>query len=84
LAPGPVEIVALQGVIFQGEADDTLLRVHGTFCSQHGKVYAGHVVPGGNPILAMLGGVIAEVTGVRLLRRMDEAVGLGLFTPQPV
>ena len=52
VVPGPVEILSLQGVIFQSEEGETLLHVHGTFSDQHGKVYAGHVVTGANPILA--------------------------------
>ncbi len=82
VVPGPVEILSLQGVIFQSEAGETLLHVHGTFSDQHGKVYAGHVVAGANPILATLDGVIAELAGVKLTRRMDPDVGLGLFTPE--
>jgi uncharacterized protein len=81
--PGPVEIVSLQGVVFQSETGETLLHVHGMFSDRDGKVYGGHVVAGENPVLATLDAVLAEVAGVKLVRRMDEAVGLGLFTPEP-
>jgi len=47
-----------------------------------GKVFAGHVVTGANPILATLDGVIAEMADVRLVRRMEPEVGLGLCTPE--
>lgn len=80
---GPVEVLSLQGVIFQSEEGETLLHVHGTFSDQRGKVYAGHVVAGANPILATLDGMIAEVADVTLIRRMDPEVGMGLFTPEP-
>ncbi len=80
--PGPVEILSLQGVVFQSEAGEILLHVHGTFSDQHGKVYAGHVVAGANPILATLDAMVAEVADVKLIRRMDPEVGLGLFTPE--
>ena len=79
---GPVEIVSLQGVVFQSEEGETLLHVHGTFSDQHGTVYAGHVVAGENPVLATLDGVLAEIADVTLVRRMDPEVGLGLFTPE--
>jgi predicted DNA-binding protein with PD1-like motif len=82
VVPGPVEIVNLQGVIFQSEEGETLLHVHGTFSDKEGKVYAGHVVAGENPVLATLDGLIAEVADVRLIRRMDADVGLGLYTPE--
>ena len=82
VVPGPVEIVSLQGVIFQSEEGETLFHVHGTFSDKDGKVYAGHVVAGENPVLATLDGLIAEVVDVRLVRRMDAEVGLGLYTPE--
>jgi uncharacterized protein len=80
--PGPVEIVGLQGVVFQAETGETLLHLHGTFSDREGKVYAGHVVAGENPVLATLDGVLAEVTGMRMIRRMEAEAGLGLFTPE--
>jgi predicted DNA-binding protein with PD1-like motif len=80
--PGPVEIVGLQGVLFQAETGETLLHLHGTFSDRNGKVYAGHVVAGANPVLATLDGLLTEVTGVRMIRRPEAEVGLGLFTPE--
>jgi hypothetical protein len=82
VVPGPVEIVGLSGVIFQSETGETLLHLHGTFSDKNGKVYAGHVVEGANPILATLDAVIGEVADVTMIRRMDEEVGLGLCTPE--
>lgn len=82
IVPGPVEIVSLQGVIFQSEEGETLLHVHGTFSDRDGKVYAGHVVTGANPVLATLDGLIAEVIDVRLTRRIEPEVGLALCTPE--
>jgi uncharacterized protein len=79
---GPVEIVSLQGVVFQSEDGETLLHVHGRFSDQYGKDYAGHVVTGENPVLATLDGIVAEIAAVKLVRRMDTEVGLGLFTPE--
>lgn len=84
VVPGPVEIVNLQGVVFQSEEGETLLHVHGTFSDQHGKVYAGHVVPGANPILATLDAVVAGIGDVRLIRRVEPEVGMGLCTPEEV
>lgn len=70
----------MQVIFYRGE---TLLHVHGTFSDQYGKVYAGHVVTGSNPVLGTLDGMIAEVTDVKLICRMEPEVGLGLFTPEP-
>jgi predicted DNA-binding protein with PD1-like motif len=84
VVPGPVEIVGLSGVIFQSEEGETLLHLHGTFSDKSGKVYAGHVVAGANPILATLDALVGEVTDARMIRRMDEEVGLGLYTPERI
>ncbi|MFA5026296.1 MAG: PPC domain-containing DNA-binding protein [Candidatus Methylomirabilota bacterium] len=83
VVPGPVEIVGLSGVIFQSGDGETLLHLHGTFSDKTGKVYAGHVVAGANPILATLDALIGEVTDAAMIRRMDEEVGLALYTPEP-
>jgi len=82
VVPGPVEIASLQGVIFQSEKGETLLHVHGTFSDQFGKVYAGHVVAGANPILVTLDGLMAEVADVRLIQRKETAVDRVLCTPE--
>ncbi|MEE9398904.1 MAG: PPC domain-containing DNA-binding protein [Dehalococcoidales bacterium] len=80
--PGPVEVVSMHGVIFQSEDGQTLMHLHGTFSDQKGAVFGGHIVAGGNPVLATLDAVIAEVTDAKMVRQMDEEVGMGLFTPQ--
>ena len=60
-----------------------MLRGAGRSWINTGKVYAGHVVTGANPILATLDAMMAEVAGAKLTRRMEPEVGLGLFTPEP-
>jgi predicted DNA-binding protein with PD1-like motif len=82
VVPGPVEIVGLSGVIFQSERGETLLHLHGTFSDKTGRVYAGHVVAGANPVLATLDALVGEVTDARMIRRMDDEVGMGLCTPE--
>jgi len=80
--PGPIEVVSMHGVIFQSEDGQTLLHLHGTFSDKEGKVYGGHIVAGGNPVLATLDAVIAEVTDAEIIRQMDEDVGMPVVTPQ--
>jgi len=82
LVPGPVEIVGLSGVIFQSEEGETLLHLHGTFSDKTGRVYAGHVVSGANPVLATLDALVGEVIDAKMTRRMDDEVGMGLYTPE--
>ncbi|MBA7620722.1 hypothetical protein ES703_28076 [subsurface metagenome] len=81
--PGPIEIMGIQGVIFETESGEVALHLHGVFCDKDGKTLGGHIVPGGNPVLATLDAVIGEVAGVRMMRRYDEETDLNLFSPEP-
>jgi predicted DNA-binding protein with PD1-like motif len=80
--PGQIEVVSMHGIIFQSGDGQTLLHLHGTFSDQEGKVFGGHIVAGGNPVLATLDAVIAEVTGAETIRQMDEDVGMPVGIPQ--
>ena len=82
--PGPIEIMAIQGVIFETENGEVGLHLHGVFCDKKGSTLGGHIVPGGNPILATLDAVVGEVSGVRMLRRYDAETDLNLFSPEPL
>lgn len=79
--PGPIEVVSMHGVIFQSDKGEMLMHLHGTFSDQKGTVFGGHIVAGGNPVLATLDAFIAEVTDATIIRQMDEEVGMGLVTP---
>ena len=81
--PGPIEIMGIQGVIFETESGEVALHLHGVFCDKDGKTLGGHIVPGENPVLATLDAVIGEVAGVRMMRRYDEETDLNLFSPEP-
>jgi predicted DNA-binding protein with PD1-like motif len=80
--PGPVEVVSAHGDIFPTDDGQTMIHLHGTFSDQKGKVFGGHVVPGGNPVLATLEAFIGEFAGGEIKRQMDDDIGMGLFTPQ--
>jgi len=80
--PGPIEVVSMHGVVFQSEDGQTLLHLHGNFSDKEGKTYGGHIVPGGNPVMATLDAVIAEITDAEIIRQMDEDVGMAVATPQ--
>ena len=81
--PGPIEILGIQGVIFETETGEVALHLHGIFCDKDGGTFGGHIVAGENPILATLDAVIGEVAGVKLTRRYDEEIDLTLFSPEP-
>ena len=80
--PGPVEVVSMHGVVFQSEKGETMFHLHGTFSDQKGKTYGGHIVAGGNPVLATLDALIAEALDVEIVRQMDEDVGMPVVIPQ--
>jgi len=81
---GPIEVLGVQGVIFETEAGEVALHLHGMFSDKDGKVYGGHLVPGENPVLATLDAVIGEVADARLTLRHDEETGLNHFSPEPL
>jgi predicted DNA-binding protein with PD1-like motif len=81
--PGPIEVLGIQGVIFQSEEGQTLLHLHGSFCNKDGKFFGGHVVQGDNPVLATLDAVIGEVTNARMIARYDKEIEGNLFNPEP-
>jgi len=80
--PGPIEVVSMHGIIFQSDDGQTLLHLHGTFCDKEGAVFGGHIVAGGNPVLATLDAYIVEADGTETIRQMDEDVGMGIGIPQ--
>ena len=79
--PGPIEIVDMHGIIFQSEDGQTLLHLHGTFSDKDGAVFGGHMTAGGNPVLATLDAVIAEIPDVKMVRQLDDDIGMGVNTP---
>ena len=81
-APGPIEILGIQGIIFETDTGETALHLHGTFCDENGKTFGGHLVPGENPILATLDAVIGEVADVKMMRRYDDETELPIFSPE--
>jgi len=80
--PGPIEVVSMHGIIFQSDDGQTLLHLHGTFSDQEGKVFGGHIVAGGNPVLATLDAYIVETVGAETIRQMDEDIGMPVGIPQ--
>ena len=79
--PGPIEIVDMHGIIFQSDEGETLLHLHGTFSDKEGAVFGGHMTAGGNPVLATLNAVVAEIPDVKMVRQLDDDIGMGVNTP---
>lgn len=77
---GPIELIAVSGVIGEGEKGETLLHIHCCFGDRVGNSYAGHLIEG-NPILATADLVIEEFSGIRMERRFNQEMGLYLVHP---
>ena len=76
---GPLELLACQGVIGQTEEGTLSVHLHGLFSDATMKVYGGHFLVGGNPVLATVEILIQESSDVRMIREQDEETGFLLF-----
>ncbi|OPY87229.1 MAG: hypothetical protein A4E71_01143 [Smithella sp. PtaU1.Bin162] len=79
---GPIEFTSGQGVICQSPEGELMIHFHGCFCASDGKSLAGHFSTGGNPVLVTADIIISEITGMRLMRRLDAEVGLLMMSPE--
>ena len=82
IVKGPVEFISGQGVICQSPEGELQIHFHGCFCDPDGKNLAGHFSAGGNPVLVTAEMVITEISGMRMMRRMDPEVGLMMMSPE--
>jgi predicted DNA-binding protein with PD1-like motif len=81
---GPIEFLSAQGTIVPIGPDEMFTHMHGTVADRDGRVWGGHLVKGGNPVLATMEVAIGEIVGIRLARAHDEEVDLPeiVITPQ--
>ena len=77
---GPIEFTSGQGVICQSPDGELLIHFHGCFCDPDGKSLAGHFSAGGNPVLVTAEMILAEILGMRMMRRIDPEVGLMMMS----
>ena len=82
VAEGPVELIAGMGVVMVDDQGEMSTHFHAVMCDKEGKAFAGHMVAGGNEALATFDLVITEITGLKMLRRLDEETNLPQFLPQ--
>ena len=82
--PGPMQVLSLIGVIFKTDKEEMTVHIHGSFIDTQGRVHGGHVIEGGNPVLARLVVVIGEVADVSYIERYDEESGQKQFYVEPL
>jgi predicted DNA-binding protein with PD1-like motif len=73
----------ITGTGFVGHRDGKYdSHFHATLVDTDGKVFAGHMVRGRNPVFATIDVIITEIQAVELSRRDDVEVGLPVFSPK--
>ena len=68
--PGPLQLMSLDGIIYENENGEMDAHVHGLFADPTGKIHSGHLAEGGSPIATRLVTVLGEITGVKVVERL--------------
>ena len=76
---GPLELLACQGGVGQTPDGQTSIHLHGLMSDPEMRVYGGHFLTGGNPVLATAEVLIQESRDVRMVREPDGETGFPLF-----
>lgn len=77
---GGIELISLSGVICEDDEKNVSLHIHGAFADGEGKSYAGHLIKG-NHVLITVELIIEEFENIYMARKLDEKLGMMLFTP---
>lgn len=78
---GPLEFLSGQGIIGVSDAGKPIIHLHGLLSDKNKKIYGGHFIDAGNPVLVTMEVVIQELEGVRLIKSQDEETDFPLFKP---
>jgi uncharacterized protein len=76
---GPHELLAVQGFIGSTAKNERSIHLHGSFSAPDMRVYGGHFVGEGNPVLVTAEVLIRECIGVKMIRDFDQESGFELF-----
>ena len=76
---GPLELLSGQGTIGQTRDNRLSIHLHGSVSAPDMKIYGGHLLVGGNPVLATAEVWIQESIGVTMLREKDPETEFELF-----
>ena len=77
---GPLEIASCLGNLSEGPEGELVVHAHITVCDSEGRAFGGHVLEGCvvSPTAEL---ALLELSGARLVRRLDAATGLKLLVP---
>lgn len=76
---GPLEILASQGIIGIEDSGDLSVHLHMLVGDKHMRVFGGHIIEGGNDVLATAEIVIHEIDNAEFHRGLDEETGFNIF-----
>lgn len=79
--PGPIELVSGQGVVCALQ-ECPAIHFHGTLVDRWGRVWAGHILRDGNPILSTMDVTIQEIFGVHMEWFRDPEIDLEIMIPR--
>ena len=82
--PGPLQVMSLEGFIYESTKGEMDYHIHGLFADTDGKICGGHLIEGGNPIQTRLVMVVGEIAGVRMVERLDEKSGHLIMNVEPL
>ncbi|WP_369281920.1 PPC domain-containing DNA-binding protein [Oscillibacter sp. GMB15532] len=79
--PTPIELVGLNGIVC-GEADGKAApHIHACFADDEGNEYGGHLKEG-NRVLVTVELAIAELSGIRMSRKLDPVKAVPVLFPE--
>jgi hypothetical protein len=76
---GPLDILSAQGTLGEEEDGSPFLHLHALLCDEKDRIFGGHILETGCPVLGTVEVVIRETRGIRLIRSPDEEGGIRLF-----
>ncbi|MCD6363935.1 MAG: DNA-binding protein [Synergistetes bacterium] len=76
---GPLEFLCGNGIIGKDGRGEVVVHLHGIVSDERRKIHAGHIVKGGNPVLATIELVIRELPDIEIRRELDEETEFPLF-----
>lgn len=77
---GPIELISVSGAVCEGLQGEPSLHIHCTFGDSVGNVKAGHLIEG-NIVLLTADLCIGEYEDIRVVRSMDEDLGVPIAHP---
>ncbi|MGD2270845.1 MAG: DNA-binding protein [Desulfobacterales bacterium] len=80
---GPLELLASQGMVGLTKEKRLSIHLHAVMSAPDMKVYGGHLVENGNPVLATAEVMIQEYLEISLVREHDSETGFTLFKLYP-